>query len=130
MSDYPDFIQIFIKVTSGLLCTVVNNSYHFWADLLYKWLYLGIMNIDPKCHAYLLYVLTNFSWAKSHNRKIKIHLVIQHLLNHVPFYVYTPQLVGTLRFVVDWILKSNSKENVPLGFFFIWSILKWVFLMI
>ena len=29
MSDYPDFIQIFIKVTSGLLCTVVNNSYHF-----------------------------------------------------------------------------------------------------
>ena len=39
--------------------TVPNNSYHFWADLLHKWSFLGYNWqhpwIYPKCHAYLLY---------------------------------------------------------------------------
>ena len=41
--------------------TVPNNSYRFWADLILRGLFLGygwhpwILNIDPKCHATLVY---------------------------------------------------------------------------
>ena len=75
----------------NMFSTVPNNSYHFWADSLHKWLFLGMADI----HEYwskmpcLPIILTNFSRGKSHNffhnGKIKIHPVIQHLSKHVPF---------------------------------------------
>ena len=54
--------------------TVPNNSYRFWADLHLKCyrVYLTFINIDPKCHSYLVY--------EPDNGKLKIHSVIQNLL--------------------------------------------------
>ena len=59
-----------------LLPTVANNSYHFWADLVNSWLFLGR-------HPWL-YPKYTF-WAKSHDFSIMengkfTQLYIQHLL--------------------------------------------------
>ena len=62
----PPFPQFFWFTHSY---TDPNNSYHFWAGLLYKWLFYGVADN----HEYwskmpsLPIISINFSWAKSHN---------------------------------------------------------------
>ena len=61
--------QGLLNVQQMYKCTVPNNSYHFWADSLQKWLFLGMADI----HEYwskmpcLPIIFTNFSRGKSHN---------------------------------------------------------------
>ena len=52
-----------------LLRTVPNESYHFWAVLLHKWLLQGVADIHEYSFKMLCLpiILINFSWAKSHN---------------------------------------------------------------
>ena len=60
-----------------------NNSHHFWAVLLHKWLFLGVADI----HEYsfklpcLPIISINFSWARSHNLFIMEKLKFTLLFN-------------------------------------------------
>ena len=72
------------KISTKLLysTTVPNESYHFWAVLLHKWLLRGVADIHEYSFKmpYLPIILFNFSWAKSHNffimEKSKLNLLI------------------------------------------------------
>ena len=62
------FVLIEEIENKNLKNTVANNSYHFWADLVLRWLFLGygwypwILTKMP----WLPCILIRFSWAKSH----------------------------------------------------------------
>ena len=89
--------------------TVANNSYSFWADLLYKWLFLGydwhpwilIQNAMPTFYINQFYV--GYISKFFHNGKMKIHLVIQHLLKHAPF-IYCKLANFNKCWITRWIL--------------------------
>ena len=79
-------------------------------------LWLTSINIDPKCHAFLLYLSFNFPWATCNNfsyyGKIKIHLVVLHLLKHATF-IYS-KLANFLKNVeIFWqIFLKNFWTNI------------------